>query len=133
MSDGAKPVSYDDLLKRHGYAPGSPIPSGVIVSGRLVPGSAAEFLQRAKNIMEQRGRDYDAPDGERGMSKMVAAFNAITGSKMTTAEGWLFMLILKQVRQWQARDFHQDSADDGIAYAALLAEALATNEVKHID
>ena len=35
------------------------------------------------------------------------------------------MQVLKDVRQWQNPNrFHQDSAEDGIAYSALKAEAL---------
>lgn len=55
--------------------------------------------------------------------KCVAAFNIVTGHGLTEAEGWLLLQILKDVRQWQRPGFHQDSADDCIAYAALKAEA----------
>ena len=36
-----------------------------------------------------------------------------------------FLLILKDVRQWQKEAYHEDSAIDCVAYAALKAEALA--------
>ena len=84
-----------------------------------------EFMEQAMEIMQQRAKDYDQPGGERSIGKTVAAFNAITGNSLTEAEGWLFMQILKDVRQWSAPGFHRDSAEDGIAYAALKAEALA--------
>jgi hypothetical protein len=87
--------------------------------------SASGFLRRADQIMEERGKTYDAPAGERSMARTVQAFNAITGNDLTEAEGWLLMQLLKDVRQWQRPAFHQDSADDGVAYAALKAEALA--------
>ena len=61
-----------------------------------------------------------------GIARVVAqmtAFNIVTGRDLTEAEGWLLLQILKDVRQWQRPGFHEDSADDCIAYAALKAEA----------
>ena len=89
---------------------------------------AHEFLAKAASIMEDRGRTYDKPEGERAMSKAVAAFNVITGQDLSEAEGWLFMQVLKDVRQWQRPAYHADSAEDCIAYAALKAEALAAED-----
>lgn len=85
--------------------------------------TAPDFLHRAADIMTERGKQYDQPEGERSMGKCVAAFNIVTGRNLTEAEGWLLLQILKDVRQWQRPGFHQDSADDCIAYAALKAEA----------
>lgn len=87
--------------------------------------TASEFLHRAATIMEERGKQYDKPGGERSMGKTVAAFNAITGRDLSEAEGWLMLETLKNVRLWQKPGFHQDSADDGVAYSALKAEAKA--------
>lgn len=87
--------------------------------------SAETFLTAAAAHMAERGKTYDQPNGERSMARTVAAFVAITGKELTEAEGWLFMQILKDVRQWQRPGFHADSAEDCIAYAALKAEALA--------
>jgi hypothetical protein len=87
--------------------------------------TAEEFLNQAAGIMAERGKTYDRDGGERSMERIVAAFNAITGKELTVPEGWLFMQILKDVRQWQKAGFHRDSAEDGVAYAALKAEALA--------
>lgn len=84
---------------------------------------APDALKRAAEIMDERGKQYDKPDGERSMAATVAAFNAITGQRLTESHGWLLMLLLKQVRQFQREGFHQDSAEDAIAYAALLAES----------
>lgn len=86
---------------------------------------APDLLRAAENIMRERGEAYDSADGERSMVRTVSAFNAITGGAMTEAQGWLFMQVLKDVRQWQAPSYHADSAEDGIAYAALKAECLA--------
>lgn len=73
--------------------------------------------------MEERGKQYDKPEGERSMGKAVAAFNTITDRDLTEAEGWLLLQVLKDVRLWQRPGYHQDSAEDCIAYAALKAEA----------
>jgi len=86
---------------------------------------AANLLNRAAELMEERGKQYDKPEGERSMSRAVQAFNAITGRDLTEAEGWLLLQVLKDVRQWQRPEYHADSAEDCIAYAALKAEALA--------
>jgi len=87
--------------------------------------TALSFLSHAGEIMKERGKQYDAEDGERSMGKTVAAFNSITGRDLSESEGWLLMLVLKQVRQWQSGPFHEDSAIDSVSYAALLAESLA--------
>lgn len=85
--------------------------------------TAPDLLTKAANIMAERGKQYDKPEGERSMGKCVAAFNVITGQNLTEAEGWLLLQILKDVRQWQRPGYHADSAEDCIAYAALKAEA----------
>lgn len=91
--------------------------------------TAEGMLARAAEIMEERGKQYDSNGGERSMGKCIEAFNAITGRRLTVAEGWLLLQVLKDVRQWQnPGSFHQDSAEDCIAYAALKAEALAARE-----
>jgi hypothetical protein len=94
------------------------------------PSKAPDLLRAAADIMVERGKNYDSPEGERSMDRVVRAFNAITGADMTEAQGWLFMQVLKDVRQWQAKGYHQDSAEDGIAYAALKAECLANGGTK---
>ena len=90
--------------------------------------SAPAFLHQAASIMEERGKQYDQPNGERSMEKTVSAFNTISGKNLTESEGWLFMQILKDVRQWQNPDYHADSAEDGVAYSALKAEALEAGD-----
>jgi hypothetical protein len=85
--------------------------------------AAPKLLQKAADIMEERGKQYDKPEGERSMGKCVAAFNIITGHSLAESEGWLLLQILKDVRLWQRPGYHQDSAEDCIAYAALKAEA----------
>jgi hypothetical protein len=84
---------------------------------------AAEMLGRAAALLHERGQNYDKPQGERSMARTVSAFNAITGRDLSEAEGWLFMQQLKQVRLFTRSGYHADSAEDNIAYAALMAEA----------
>jgi len=85
---------------------------------------APDFLTQALDTMNERGKTYDSKEGERSMEKTIIAFNAITGNKLLEEEGWLLMLLLKQVRQWSSDKPHEDSALDSVAYAALLAESL---------
>lgn len=92
----------------------------------IKPLSAPEVLGKAQALMEERGKQYDQPGGERSMGRAVRAFNAITGKNLSEPEGWLLLQVLKDVRQWQNPDkYHADSAEDCVAYAALKAEALA--------
>lgn len=97
-------------------APSSPLGS---------PQTAPDLLQAAARHMTDRAAIYDAPEGERSMARTVVAFNALTGQHISEAEGWLLLQLLKDARQWQRPDYHADSAEDCIAYAALKAEALA--------
>lgn len=86
---------------------------------------STDFLEVCKQVQQERAEQYDSPDGERSMGKTVAAFNAISGHSLTEAEGWLFMQVLKDVRQWQRKEYHEDSALDSVSYASLKAEALS--------
>ena len=86
---------------------------------------ATDFLSKALTLLEERGKDYDQPQGERSMGKTIQAFNAITGHTLKESEGWLLLQLLKDVRQWSnPNSYHADSAEDCISYAALKAEAL---------
>ena len=98
--------------------------------------TAPDYLRRAAEIMDERGRQYDSPKGERSMGRCVAAFNALTGRDLTEADGWLLLQLLKDARQWSGSGFHRDSAEDCTAYSALKAEALeraSTDERLPID
>ena len=87
--------------------------------------SADKLLTDAAQIMQERAKQYDSPRGERSMGKAVAALNCVTGNKMTEAEGWLLLQLLKDVRQWSTPNTaHVDSLQDCIAYAALKAECI---------
>jgi hypothetical protein len=91
----------------------------------LTTKSSIDFLNESKSIQEERAVAYDSPSGERSMEKTVRAFNIITGHNIKESEGWLFQQILKDVRQWQRKDYHEDSALDCVSYSSLKAEALA--------
>lgn len=99
--------------------------SGVTNLMSIDTGKATDFLSKALTLLEERGKDYDQPQGERSMGKTVQAFNAITGHTLKESEGWLLLQLLKDVRQWSnPNSYHADSAEDCISYAALKAEAL---------
>lgn len=84
---------------------------------------APEILKRASDIMDERAKQYDSPEGERSMGKAVAAFNAITGQSLSEANGWLLMALLKMVRDNTTEAPHEDSIHDLVAYGALYGEA----------
>lgn len=91
---------------------------------------AQSILNAAACHMQARAATYDTPEGERSMGKAVQAFNAIAGRDLSEAEGWLLLAMLKNVRLFQRPGYHADSAEDAVAYGALLAEAKA-REVVH--
>lgn len=101
----------------------SDFPEIPVLNRMRAPVKAPELLGKAAALMHERGKTYDAPEGERSMGKTVAAFNAITGRDLTESEGWLLMCVLKSVRAATRKEPHRDSLEDMIAYAALLAEA----------
>ena len=84
---------------------------------------AQDFLAAAASHMQERSTTYDRPTGERSMARTVAAFNEITGHNLSEADGWMMMMLLKAVRLTQRATYHADSAEDLVAYAALLGEA----------
>lgn len=84
---------------------------------------APDFLRKAADLLETRAKEYDKQGGERSIPSAVTAFNAITGKTLSPQEGWLFMHLVKKVRlHTNKKAFHQDSAEDSIAYDALEAE-----------
>lgn len=88
--------------------------------------SAPDVLGAARQHMLDRAATYDKPEGERSMAQTVAVFNLFHGTRLTEAQGWHFMQILKDVRLFTRPAYHADSAEDGVAYAALKAEAKAS-------
>jgi hypothetical protein len=85
--------------------------------------TAPNMLKRASDLMIERAVQYDSPEGERSMEKITKSFNAITGHNVTEAEGWMFMVLLKLVRDNTRTLGHQDSCEDLIAYASLYGES----------
>lgn len=85
--------------------------------------NANEFLTQAAKHMADRAATYDTPEGERSMAATVEAFNAIARCDLSEADGWLFMTLLKLVRLTQRATYHADSAEDAVAYCALMGEA----------
>lgn len=95
---------------------------------------APDILKKSAQHMLDRAATYDKPEGERSMAKTVQAFNAITGRDITTAEGWLMMAVLKQVRAFQNPGKpHVDSLEDGPAYLALMAEEMLSGGVSEAE
>ena len=87
--------------------------------------SAAGALGLARDAIMNRGRTYDASGQERSAGRVAIAFNAITGHMISAAEVYLLMQLVKDARQWSCESFHQDSAIDSVAFAALKTEALS--------
>lgn len=85
--------------------------------------NAKQLLNRVAKLQEERGKEYDNPEGERSMEKVVQLFNLQHGTNLTEAQGWHFMCIVKDVRLFTKPGYHKDSAEDGISYHALMAEA----------
>lgn len=85
------------------------------------PDTAGDLLLSASYLIGQRGRERDAENGERSMSRAVATFNAMTGRSLSEEEGWMFMRYLKDSRS-RSGGFNRDDYEDGVAYAALQAE-----------
>jgi len=101
-----------------------PIGSASDLKSDVTPDS---ILNQAMSEMQDRATTYDSPEGERSMSNTVEAFNLLTGEKMSTSDGWLFMALLKLVRANQG-DFRLDSFVDGAAYIALYGSEKSLEE-----
>jgi hypothetical protein len=91
--------------------------------GKAPAFNAPALLDQAAKHMRDRATTYDKPEGERSMAATVAAFNAIAGIDMSESEGWMFMALLKMVRDRSRTDPHRDSCEDLVAYSALYGEA----------
>lgn len=89
--------------------------------------NAADFAGRAAELLVERGKDRDQPNGERSMARCVDAFNAMTGHSLTTEDGWLFMVYLKHARM-RGGNFRLDDYEDAVSYEALMAEEASTDE-----
>lgn len=85
--------------------------------------NAVQILNKAVQIMAERGKSYDKSGGEaeRSMPKIIAMFNALTGHELTPEQGWKFMCCLKLARSEQG-EYREDNYLDGAAYMALAGE-----------
>lgn len=84
--------------------------------------AAHEFLERGVKHMRDRAVQRDSDEGERSMTRAVAAFNAQEGTNLTEAQGWRFMIQLKYARAVNGV-FVADDYEDMSAYAGLAGEA----------
>lgn len=87
------------------------------------PTTSVEFLDKSKNLQEERGKQYDSPDGERSFAKVAAMFSAATGIALESHYIALIQTHLKHVRAYSnTNKVHQDSLEDAVSYSALWAE-----------
>jgi hypothetical protein len=77
--------------------------------------TAAQILQKAQDVLQERGKRYDK-DGNRKMPKVVEIANVL-GLQLSVEQGYKFMIALKL-----ARLSTEDDYIDLINYVALLAE-----------
>ena len=84
--------------------------------------TATDILQEATECLTARAVERDREGGERSMRAAIEAFNALTGHKLTEADGWLMMVCLKAARA-EGGKFRLDDYIDGAAYFALYGEA----------
>ena len=98
-------------------------PASIMAPPTSMPSSSRDFLRRALGIQEQRAEEYDQPDGERSMEKVVAMFNILTGHELRESDGWLLQQLLKLVRDQSRTTAHMDSLLDNVGYGSLYAEA----------
>lgn len=85
---------------------------------------ADDILESAAGALRDRAALRDQPDGERSMARAVAAYNALTQCRMTEADGWLFMCVLKLARS-AGGEPNLDDYVDLAGYAALAGECVS--------
>lgn len=90
--------------------------------------SASEILRKSAQHIEDRAAARDQAQGERSMARTVAAFNALTGHKLSERDGWLFMVQLKAARATNTPTGIADDYEDMAAYSALAGESVAVND-----
>lgn len=89
---------------------------------------ANELLESAAAVLKQRGEQnsYDKKN-ERSMADVVRLFVMKTGVVLSEADGWEFMICLKEVRLQRQRvngGDMEDTLKDLLGYHALKAECL---------
>lgn len=93
---------------------------------------AGAFLREGRNILLNRAKEYDRPDGERSAIAAAKMWNALTGKNMTESEAWQFLACLKHVRLATSPGPHDDSATDAAVYSALAGEAKHREEFERV-
>jgi hypothetical protein len=78
-----------------------------------------KFTESMREILSDRAKERDMPEGESLMGSIVHAFHTVTGHALSVKDGYVFMICLKLVRM--NRKFKPDDALDLANYAALLA------------
>lgn len=96
---------------------------------QLPDNSAAGILREGLDVLIQRGQEYERLEGERSMEDVVNAFNVVYKKGLTVTEGWMFMVMLKMVRQHQSPG-KRDTYVDGANYFALAGEEALSNPTK---
>lgn len=84
--------------------------------------TATSVLTSAKETMEERGKQYDSPDGERSFDKVAQAFSVVSGKQLAGSDVALILALVKIVRDQTGKNPHEDSLVDLVAYAALYFE-----------
>lgn len=84
---------------------------------------AQDTLKAASEAISSRAAARDV-EQERSMKRCVAAFNALTGHKLSERDGWLFMVTLKAARATTTATGIEDDYVDLAAYAALAGETV---------
>lgn len=91
----------------------------------MAPTTAVDILDKGKQILDQRGEEYETDSSkERSFPQVAIAFNAITGHEIKGSEVALMLQILKDVRQWSQDRLHEDSIIDCTNYSALKGQEL---------
>lgn len=91
---------------------------------------AVDILHLAAVTIDNRAASRDV-EKERSMARCVNAFNAMTGHKLSEADGWLFMQYLKHSRS-RGGSFRFDDYLDDVAYSALKAEAASKEQLNDV-
>jgi hypothetical protein len=96
--------------------------------------SAQDVLENAADLIGNRGKERDKPDGERSMARAVAILNAwkTPDTELTEEMGWAFMVCLKFARM-EGGVFKLDDYLDATAYCALMTESAVAVELQHLD
>ena len=92
---------------------------------------ADHFLAQQLQIIQERGEERDATEGERSMAATVKAFNAMFGHNITEEQGWQFMVLLKMARS-KGGKFRADDYSDQTGYSALAGECAARTRVNTV-